>query len=116
MGWRDVGFMGSEYYETPNIDSLATQGIIFTNAYASASNCAPSRASLMSGQWSPRHGIFTVESSERGLSENRKLIPIENITILPESQYTLTEALKDAGYTTCHTGKWHLSDKGPPYS
>lgn len=44
MGWRDVGFMGSEYYETPHIDALALDGMIFTNAYASASNCAPSRA------------------------------------------------------------------------
>ncbi len=50
-GWRDVGFMGSEFYETPNIDKLADGGIIFTNAYATASNCAPSRACLMSGQW-----------------------------------------------------------------
>ncbi|TRX60465.1 sulfatase-like hydrolase/transferase, partial [Carboxylicivirga sp. M1479] len=41
MGWRDVGFMGSEYYETPNLDALAAEGMIFTNAYASASNCAP---------------------------------------------------------------------------
>ncbi|WP_299799837.1 sulfatase-like hydrolase/transferase, partial [uncultured Carboxylicivirga sp.] len=51
MGWRDVGFMGSEYYETPNLDALAAEGMIFTNAYASASNCAPSRANMMSGQW-----------------------------------------------------------------
>jgi len=59
MGWRDVGFMGSEYYETPNIDALSTQGMVFTNAYAAAANCAPSRACLMSGQWTPRHGIYT---------------------------------------------------------
>ena len=51
MGWRDVGFMGSEYYETPNIDALAADGMIFTNAYAGAANCAPSRACKMSGQW-----------------------------------------------------------------
>ena len=53
MGWRDVGFMGSQYYETPNIDKLAADGMIFTNDYAAASNCAPSRACLMSGQWTP---------------------------------------------------------------
>lgn len=110
MGWRDVGFMGSEYYETPNLDALAADGMIFTNAYASASNCAPSRACLMSGQWTPRHGIYTVDSSERGKSENRKLIPISNNTVLADSQYTLAEVLNDAGYVTCHAGKWHLNN------
>ncbi len=109
MGWRDVGFMGSEFYETPNLDSLAANGMIFTNAYASASNCAPSRACLMSGQWTPRHGIYTVNTSERGKSKDRKLIPTKNTTVLPDSQYILTEALKDAGYITCHAGKWHIS-------
>jgi len=110
MGWRDVGFMGSEYYETPNIDALAADGMIFTNAYAASANCAPSRACMMSGQWTPRHGIYTVGTSERGKSETRKLFPTENKVILPDSQYILTEALKDAGYTTCHAGKWHLND------
>jgi arylsulfatase A-like enzyme len=110
LGWMDVGFMGSEYYNTPNIDALAAEGMVFTNAYASASNCAPSRACLMSGQWTPRHGIYTVDSSERGKSKNRKLIPTPNNSILPDSQYILTEALKAAGYITCHAGKWHLSD------
>lgn len=110
MGWRDIGFMGSEYYETPNIDALAGQGIIFDNAYAGAANCAPSRACIMSGQSTPRHGIYTVGTSERGKSKNRKLIPTKNNTVLPDSQYILTEALKDAGYTTCHAGKWHLND------
>ena len=73
MGWKDVGFMGSEYYETPNIDYLSSLGMVFTNGYASASNCAPSRACLMTGQWTPRHGIYTVSPSDRGKSENRKL-------------------------------------------
>ena len=110
MGWRDVGFMGTKYYETPNLDALAADGMIFTNAYAAASNCAPSRACLMSGQWTPKHGIYTVNSSERGKSETRKLVPTKNNTVLPDSQYILAEALKDAGYTTCHSGKWHLND------
>ncbi len=110
MGWRDVGFMGSEYYETPNIDALAAQGMIFTNAYAAAANCAPSRACMMSGQWTQRHGIYTVGTSERGKSKTRKLIPTKNNETLPDSQYILTEALKDAGYVTCHAGKWHLND------
>jgi arylsulfatase A-like enzyme len=110
MGWRDVGFMGSEFFETPNLDALAAEGMIFTNAYASASNCAPSRACLMSGQWTPRHGIYTVANSDRGESKTRKLIPTPNKTVLPDSQYTMDEALKDAGYITCHAGKWHLNN------
>jgi arylsulfatase A-like enzyme len=110
MGWRDAGFMGSEYYETPNLDELAAEGMIFTNAYASASNCAPSRACMLSGQWSSRHGIFTVGNSDRGESKTRKLIPIQNNMVLPDSQYILAEALKDVGYVTCHAGKWHLSE------
>ena len=110
MGWRDVGFMGSEFYETPNIDRLAESGMIFTNAYAAASNCAPSRACLMSGQWTPRHGIYTVGTAERGKSRDRKLIPTKNNTILPDSILTIAEVLHDAGYRTCQAGKWHLGD------
>src|SRR4030042_3391144 len=58
MGWKDLGFMGSRYYETPNIDRLAGEGIVFTNAYSNAPNCAPTRACLMSGQYTPPHGIY----------------------------------------------------------
>ncbi len=110
MGWKDVGFMGSEYYETPEIDRLASKGIIFSQAYASASNCAPSRASMMTGQWTPRHGIYTVNNSDRGKSENRKLIPVRNKTTLPDSFRTISETLQNAGYFTIHAGKWHLSE------
>ena len=60
MGWRDVGFMGNTFTETPNLDRLAAGGLVFSQAYASAPNCAPTRACLMSGQYTPRHGIYTV--------------------------------------------------------
>ncbi len=109
MGWKDVGFMGSEYYETPNIDYLAGQGMVFTNGYAAASNCAPSRACLMTGKWTPRHGIYTVNSSERGHSKDRKLVPTVNTEILAEEHEIIPKVLKKNGYTTCHAGKWHLS-------
>jgi len=110
LGWKDVGFMGSRYYETPNLDRLATEGIVFTQAYTNGPNCAPTRASLMSGQYSPRHGVYTVGSSERGKSKHRKLIPIENKTTLDASVVTLAEALKPAGYISASMGKWHLGN------
>ncbi len=108
MGWRDVGFMGSTYYETPHIDKLASQGMVFTNAYSNAPNCAPSRACLLSGQYGPRHGVYTVGTSSRGQSRRRKLIPIENTTILDPKIVTIAEAIKAAGYVSASIGKWHL--------
>ena len=108
LGWRDLGFMGSTYYETPHIDALAASGMVFTNAYANAPNCAPSRAALMSGQYAPRHGVYTVASSERGESRFRELIPTVNTTSLDTNTVTLAESLQQSGYRTGHFGKWHL--------
>ena len=108
MGWKDVGFMGSEYYETPNIDRLAKGGMIFTQAYANAANCAPTRACLLSGQYSPRHGLYTVAGSDRGKSHTRRIIPIENTTKISLDKITIAEALKPAGYVSAAIGKWHV--------
>ncbi len=110
MGWRDVGFMGSEYYETPNIDRLASQAMVFTNAYANAPNCAPSRACLISGWYGPRHGVYTVGTSSRGQSKQRKLVPIENTTVLDSKIVTIAEAIKPTGYISASMGKWHLGN------
>ena len=110
LGWKDVGFMGSAYYETPNIDSLANQGMVFSNAYASAANCAPSRACMMSGLHTSRHGIYTVSPSARGNTKTRRLIPIPNHDILADSIYTMAEMFKDNGYRTGTFGKWHLGE------
>ena len=110
IGWPEPSFMGNTYYETPNIESLSEQGLIFSNAYAAAANCAPSRASLMTGMWTQRHGIFTVGSSERGKSKDRKLIPIANTIDISKAFLLLPELLKKNGYHTIHAGKWHLSN------
>lgn len=115
LGWKDVGFMGSAYYETPNIDALSEQGMVFTNGYASASNCAPSRACLMTGKWTTRHGVYTVNSSSRGASKNRKLIPVQNTETLGTIHKIIPKVLKNKGYKTCHAGKWHLSQNPLQY-
>jgi len=108
LGWSDLGYSGSRFYESPNVDSLAAEGVIFNNAYACAPNCAPSRACLMSGMYSARHGIYTVANADRGKNSDRKLIPVNNMTVLADDIVTLPEQLQMAGYRTGHFGKWHL--------
>jgi arylsulfatase A-like enzyme len=108
MGWNDVGFMGSKWFETPNIDKLATEGMAFMQAYAGASNCAPSRASLMTGTASPRHGIYTVGTSERGNTKTRRIIPTENTAFLEDDNHTIGDLFQEEGYVTGTFGKWHL--------
>lgn len=110
MGWRDLCCYGSRYYETPNIDRLASEGMMFTDAYTCGPNCAPTRASLMSGQYTPRHGVITVDSSERGPAHLRRLIPVPNKTVLESKIMTIAEALRPAGYVSASMGKWHLGD------
>ncbi|MGH9339520.1 MAG: sulfatase-like hydrolase/transferase [Acidobacteriota bacterium] len=112
LGWTDVGCFGSSYYETPNIDRLCREGLKFTSAYTNGPNCAPTRASLMSGQYTPRHGIYTVGSAKRGQEEFRKLEPPENRRRLDADIPTIAERLKAAGYVTASLGKWHLGN--PP--
>ena len=113
LGWKDLSFMGSRYYQTPNIDKLAGESVIFTSAYSNAPNCAPTRACLMSGQYTPRHGIYTVGTSERGQANLRKLIPTPNTTNLDSKIATIPETLKTGGYTSACIGKWHLGNKKP---
>jgi arylsulfatase A-like enzyme len=113
LGYKDLTCFGSTYYETPHIDKLASDGIVFTSAYANAPNCAPTRACLISGQYTPRHGVYTVGTPERGKAHLRKLIPIPNRTNLDSKVVTIGQALKAAGYKTACIGKWHLGDKEP---
>ena len=109
MGWRDVGFMGNTFVETPNLDRLAAQGMVFTQAYASAPNCAPTRACLMSGQYTPRHGIYTVvDPRQPAGSPWHKLIGAESQSELATEVVTVAEALRDGGYATAFFGMWNL--------
>lgn len=112
MGWRDIGYKAvDDFIETPCLDRLATEGVTFTSAYASAANCAPSRACLLSGQYTPRHGLYAVGNTERGPKKQMRLRPTPNTHGLIPEAVTLAETLKAAGYATGCVGKWHLSGK-----
>ncbi len=118
MGWMDSGVYGSKYYETPNIDKFATRAMRFTNAYAQPL-CSPTRGSLLTGQYTARHGITTASGHQPPQPTGHVFLPETapaNVPmLLPESknylepaQITLAETLKGAGYRTAHIGKWHL--------
>ncbi len=113
MGWKDAGFMGSDFYQTPHINQLAEEGMVFTSAYAAAGNCAPSRACMISGQYTPRHHVYAVGSTDRGPKEEMKLDPVPNKTELEAEQVTFAEGLKLNGYRTGMFGKWHLGYESP---
>ncbi len=109
MGWKDVGCCGSEFYETPNLDRLADEGIRFSNAYASCPVCSPTRASILTGKYPARVGVTDYIGGEsRG-----KVISPPYLHHLPLEEKTIAETLRDAGYRTYHVGKWHLG--GEPY-
>ena len=112
LGWKDVGYQGSRFCETPHLDALAKEGMVFSNAYAAAGNCAPSRACLLSGTYTPRHHVYAVGSTDRGSKAQQRLIPIPNKGGLAEENITMADALKAAGYATGHVGKWHLDGPG----
>jgi arylsulfatase A-like enzyme len=117
LGYHDLSVTGSNYYETPNIDRIANEGMIFTDGYANCQVCSPSRASIMSGKFTARHGItdwIGARTGEEWRNAGRfnKLLPPEYVHNLPHEYTTLPEALKDAGYKTFFAGKWHLGSEG----
>jgi len=110
LGYTDVACYGSKYYETPNIDRLAARGMRFTSGYSCGPNCQPTRAALMSGQYGPRTGVYTVGSIDRFNWQSRPLRPVDNVEKLAPEKVTLAESLKRAGYATALFGKWHLGE------
>jgi arylsulfatase A-like enzyme len=113
LGWTDLACFGSKYYETPNIDRLAAQGMRLTNHHH-CQNCAPTRSALLSGQYGARTGTYTVGSIDRFSWQTRSLRPVDNVTNLSLNRDTFANQLKAAGYATAMFGKWHLGS-APDY-
>lgn len=117
LGYSDLSYTGSEFYETPNIDRIAREGTVFTNGYAAAPVCSPSRASIMTGKTPARHDITVHIGSPSGVAwrtRNRfsKLLPVDYTHNLPAEYITMPEALREVGYKTFFAGKWHLGNEG----
>lgn len=117
LGVMDLGITGSTFYETPNVDLIAEEGMVFTQGYAASRVCSPSRASIMTGKFTARHGITDWIGAASGTAwraHNRhdKLLPAEYVHSLPKNDITIAEAMKGAGYKTFFAGKWHLGGEG----
>jgi len=115
FGWKDTGYMGSDFYETPHLDALANGGMIFSDAYSCSANCAPARACLLSGQYTSRHKMYNVGTAPRGKAQHRRLEHIPGVDTLDPAIKTWAACVQDAGYKTATMGKWHLSKDPLPY-
>src|SRR5918994_5647819 len=112
MGWMDSTPYGSRYYDTPNMERFAKRAMRFTDAYATPL-CSPTRASILTGKYSARHGVTTASGAqppqpagfkflrEEAAPSQRLVMPVSKNYMEP-SEYTLAEALRDAGYRTAH--------------
>ncbi|HID24239.1 MAG TPA: DUF4976 domain-containing protein, partial [Planctomycetaceae bacterium] len=108
LGWADVGCYGADLHDTPNIDRLAAGGMRFTDAYAAAPVCSPTRASILTGKSPARLHMTIWRESAKNRVFNRKLLPPDTVADLPHREVTIAEALQPAGYVSAHVGKWHL--------
>ncbi|GAB5559902.1 MAG: sulfatase [Synoicihabitans sp.] len=115
FGWRDTSYMGSDFFETPHIDKIAAEGMVFTQAYSASANCAPARASLLSGQYTSRHKVYNVGTTPRGKAEHRRLEHIPGVADLDPAITTWAQVAQSVGYKTGTIGKWHLSSDPLPY-
>lgn len=117
LGLKDLSYTGSKFYETPNVDRIAKEGTEFTQGYACSAVCSPSRASIMTGQFTARHGItdwIGARSGTEWRKENRNniVLPANYNHQLPKADMVLPEVLKANGYKTFFAGKWHLGEEG----
>ncbi len=131
LGWMDTGCYASDpalrepskFYETPNIDRLAAAGMRFTDGYAACAVCSPTRAAVMTGRYPARLGVTDwirarfqggkIPPNKKNPTEyvsgkNKELLCPPNALWMELDEITIAEALKPAGYTSCHIGKWHL--------
>lgn len=106
MGYADVGAYGNAYHKTPNIDRLAADGMRFTDAYAAAPNCSPTRGSILTGRWPARNRV--TQYLPGNVLPYAKLLQAELPLGLPLSEAVIAEPLQAAGYATASIGKWHL--------
>lgn len=116
LGWMDLGCYGSSFYETPNIDQLAKEGISFTNAYAACPVSSPTRASFQTGKYPARlhltdyiPGGYSIASRKKIIDSICPVLPVAFENNMPLSELTIAEALKLEGYQTAHIGKWNCS-------
>lgn len=114
LGKHDLGFEGSSFYETPEIDALAARSMRFRQGYACCQVCSPSRASILLGQFPARHGITDWIGAATGSDWNRqdKMLPANYTQELPAEHTSLAEAFREANYRTFFAGKWHLGGDG----
>lgn len=110
-GWSDSGCYGSSYYETPNLDQLARDGVRFTNAYAACPVCSPTRASILTGKYPARLRLTDWIPGRKQWPSARVLTPAFEQS-LPLSEVTIAELLAPAGYVSASIGKWHLGGVG----
>jgi arylsulfatase A-like enzyme len=112
LGWSDLGCSGSRYYETPNIDRLAGQGMRFTDAYAAAALCSPTRASILTGKYPARLHLTDVINRRERPQPSQRLLGAKCLGSLPVEEIALPKALKPRGYVSACIGKWHLGGEG----
>jgi arylsulfatase A len=111
MGWMDLACQGNKQLDTPNTDRLASQGMRFTDAYAAAPVCSPTRASILTGQ-SPARLHLTNHLPGKMLPKDSKFLPSKIVPRLNLDYVTVAEHVRKAGYRTAFLGKWHVASEG----
>lgn len=115
LGQRDLGCYGSTFYETPNLDRIASEGALFTQAYAACPVCSPTRAAVQTGRWPQRTGVtdyIGAALKPELWKRNTLLLPAPYSDRLAHGEITMGEMMKSAGYATFFAGKWHLGPEG----